>query len=170
LRGLDRRIAKHPLFALLHKIADAVLFDLALVGKSELFLYLNLYPETLAIEAVLVALAISTHGVEALPEILVRPAPAVVDAHRVVGRDRSIDERPALLRIVIAAQVLIQDILLIPPALNLFFQKRIIHASRGDDGLKELRPGTLGLDWCRFRLLYHMLHYPLCDLSISRAT
>ena len=60
-----------------------------LVVKPELALDVDLDPQALAVEAVLVALVLAEHRVEALVEVLVGAAPGVVDAHRVVGRDRA---------------------------------------------------------------------------------
>ena len=87
---------------LLDEAVDAIVFDLALVGEAELFLDLDLDPQSLAIEAVLVALAIAAHGVEALKEVFVGAAPGVVNAHRIVGGDRPVDERPAFLAVFVA--------------------------------------------------------------------
>ena len=56
----------------------------------------DLDPQALAVEAVLVALVLAEHRVEALVQVLVRPTPRVVDAHRVVGGDGAVEERPGL--------------------------------------------------------------------------
>ena len=73
----------------------AVRLDVALVLEAELLLDLDLDPQPLAVEPVLVALPLAEHGVVALEEVLVRAAPGVVDAHRVVGGDRPVQEAPA---------------------------------------------------------------------------
>src|SRR5262249_30205105 len=61
--------------------------------------------EALAIEAVLVALLVAGHGEVALVGILVGTAPGVVDAHRVVGGDGAVEERPARLAGVLGAEL-----------------------------------------------------------------
>ena len=65
-------------------------FDLQL----QFLLDLDLDPQPLAIEAVLVAQLVAGHGEVALVGVLVRPAPGVMDAHRVVGGDGPVEERP----------------------------------------------------------------------------
>src|SRR5919198_476002 len=71
---------------------EAVLLDLALRVEAELLLDPDLHPEPLAVEPVLVEQVEPLHGPIALPDVLERPAPAVVHAHGVVGRDRAVDE------------------------------------------------------------------------------
>jgi hypothetical protein len=61
--------------------------------KPERLLDLDLYPEPLAVEAVLEALLEPPHGAVTLEEVLVRPAPRVMDAHRVVGGDGAVHLR-----------------------------------------------------------------------------
>src|SRR5205085_10741792 len=64
----------------------------------------DLDPQPLAVEAVLVPLVVSEQPVVPLPYVLQRPAPGVVDAHRVVGRDRPVEERPALVPFVLLTE------------------------------------------------------------------
>ena len=104
LLGLLRGVGQHALLAQADELGDAVRLDVALAGEAELALDVHLDPQALAVEAVLPALVLAEHGVEALEEVLVGPAPGVVDAHRVVGRDGPIDERPALVARVLGAQ------------------------------------------------------------------
>ena len=76
----------------------------------------------------------------ALEEVLVGAAPGVVDAHRVVGGDRTVQERVALGRIVIAVQIFLEDVLRFPPGERLPFLRR------------EIGPGVDALDSsCRDR-------------------
>ena len=83
---------------------DAVGLDVALGGEAEVALDVDLDPQALAVEPVLVALVLAEHRVEALVQVLVRAAPGVVDAHRVVGRDRPVEEAPARAAGVLRAQ------------------------------------------------------------------
>ncbi|GBD17214.1 hypothetical protein HRbin26_02132 [bacterium HR26] len=119
LLGLDSGVLEHPLLALLDEAVDAVSLDVLLRREAQLLLDLDLHPQPLAVEAVLVALAIAEHGVEALVEVFVGAAPGVVHAHRVVGRDRAVEERPALLALLVLLQVLLDDPGLVPPAQEL---------------------------------------------------
>ena len=77
-------------------------FDLSF----EFLLDLDLDPQALAVEAVLVAQLVAGHGVVALKGVLVGAAPGVMDAHRVVGGDRAVEEGPARPALVLLAQLL----------------------------------------------------------------
>ena len=63
-----------------------------LLLKPSSFLDVDLNPQPLAVETVLPALVFAQHRLIALVQILVGAPPGVVDAHRVVGRDRAVDE------------------------------------------------------------------------------
>ena len=95
LLGLAGRVGEDPLLAQAHEAVDPVVLDVALRGEAEVALDVDLDPQALAVEPVLVALVLAEHRVEALVEVLVGAAPGVVDAHRVVGRDRAVEEAPA---------------------------------------------------------------------------
>src|SRR5215469_3343537 len=97
--------AQHPGLTSLDKLGDAVSFDVPLAFESEFLLDLDLHPQALTVEAVLVALPVPEHRVIPAEQILVRPAPRVVHAHRVVCGDRTVEKRPALRGLVIARQV-----------------------------------------------------------------
>ena len=99
-------VARDALLAALRELGDPVVLDLALRVEAELLLDLDLDPEALAVEAVLVALVVAARGVVALEDVLQRAAPGVVDAHRVVGRDRAVDEAEARAAGVLLAQAL----------------------------------------------------------------
>src|SRR3990172_6871220 len=81
----------------LHRFTNAAMpkASIPLGPKPQLSFDLHLHPQPLAVEAVLVALPVAEHGVVALEEVLVGAAPGMVHAHRVVGRDRPIEEGPA---------------------------------------------------------------------------
>ena len=95
LLGLAGGEREHALLAQAHELGDAVRLDVALAREAEVALDVDLDPQALAVEAVLVALVLAQHRVEPLVQVLVRAAPGVVDAHRVVGRDRPVEEAPA---------------------------------------------------------------------------
>ena len=97
-RGLlrdDLGELRHPLLAALRELGEPVLLDLALRVEPERPLHLDLDPEALAVEAVLVALVEAPQRLVALEDVLQRPPPGVMDAHRVVRRDRAVDEAEA---------------------------------------------------------------------------
>jgi len=75
------------LAALRRELRETVLLDLPLRAEAEGLLDLDLDPQTLGVEAVLVALVEAAEGLVALEDVLQRAAVAVVDAGRVVGRE-----------------------------------------------------------------------------------
>ncbi len=95
LLGLARGVGQHALLAQRHEAVDAVGLDVALAREPEVALDVDLDPQALAVEPVLVALVLAEHRVEALVQVLVRAAPGVMHAHRVVGGDRPVQEAPA---------------------------------------------------------------------------
>src|SRR5262249_46712255 len=134
-----------PLLAQLDEAVDAEFLDVPLrfegdhraggrAGRQlrlrllpQLLLDLHLDPQALAVEAVLVALRSAEHGAITLEDVLVGPAPGVVDSHRVIGRDRAVDERPAGLRSVLLDQ-LAEDLLPFPEREDLALQSWKINA------------------------------------------
>ena len=77
------------------ELGEAVRLDLALGVQPERLLDLDLDPEPLAVEAVLVAELVPARRLVALEDVLQRAAPRVVDAHGVVRGDRPVDEAEA---------------------------------------------------------------------------
>ena len=63
-------------------------FDL----RPKLFFDLDLDPKPLAVETVLIPLFFTEHRLKPLKEIFVGATPTMVHAHRVVRRDRPVDE------------------------------------------------------------------------------
>ena len=110
-----------------------------LLVKPEVPLDVDLDPQALAVEPVLPALVLAEHGVEALEEVLVGPAPGVVDAHRVVGRDRPVEEAPGRPARVLGAQP--REGRALPPLL----EDLVLH--RDEIGASWERVGTFGLVW-----------------------
>ena len=95
---------QHALLAQADELRDAVRLDVALRGEAEVALDVDLDPQALAVEAVLVALVLAQHRVEPLVQVLVGAAPRVVDAHRVVGGDRPVEEAPSGTALVLRAE------------------------------------------------------------------
>src|SRR5207245_613626 len=106
LLGLDAGVLRDPVAAGAGELIEPVLLDLALGVQAERFLDLDLDPEALAVEAVLIALLVSEQPVVPLPDVFQRPAPGVVDAHRVVRGDRPVEERPRLVPRVLLPEAL----------------------------------------------------------------
>ena len=94
LLGLAGGEGEHPLLAQAHELRDAERLDVALGREAQVALDVDLDPQALAVEPVLVALVLAQHRVEPLVQVLVGAAPGVVDAHRVVGGDRPVEEAP----------------------------------------------------------------------------
>ena len=95
-----------PLAAAIGELRQAVLLDLALRVEAERALHLHLHPQALAVEPVLVALVEAALRLVALEDVLQRPAPGVMNAHRVVRRDRPVDEAEARAAAVLLPEAL----------------------------------------------------------------
>ena len=86
------------------ELGEAVVLDVALRVQPQRLLDLDLDPEALAVEAVLVAELVAAKRLVALEDVLERPAPGVVDTHRVVRGDRPVDEAEPRTAPVLLAQ------------------------------------------------------------------
>ena len=102
LIGLHRGKFEHAHLAQLDEFGQAKGLNVALALEAQFFFDIHLNPQALAVEAVLPALVVALHRVETLEEVFVRAPPGVVDAHRIVGRNRAIEEAPAF--VALAAQ------------------------------------------------------------------
>jgi hypothetical protein len=136
LLGDDLGELGHALLAPLGELREPVLLDLALRVQAEGALDPDFDPETLAVEAVLVALAEASHRLVALEDVLERAPPAVVRAHGVVRRDRAVDEAPDGPGGVLLAELL-ERLPLVPPGQDLVFDLRVI-------GYRRKRPEHSG--------------------------
>jgi hypothetical protein len=98
-------------------------------------LYRDLDPEALTIEPVLVALLFAQHRVVSLPQVLVGPAPSMVNAHRAVGRDRAIQKTKLVGRMLISPQIPAEYLVPVPVVSDVtfhawhveFFRNRLEH-------------------------------------------
>ena len=106
--------------ALVRELIHPVRLDILLGLKAELLLDLDLHPKALGVKAVLIAAVLALHGVVAQEGVLERAAPGVVDAHRVVGRDRPVDEAEALVPGILRFQ-LAKAVVLLPELHDLVF-------------------------------------------------
>ena len=111
LVGLDSGVSIHPLAAAVGEFGDAVRFDVALGVEPKLPLDLDFEPQSLGVEPVLVALVIAAHGPVALVDVLVGASPGVMHAHRVVGGDWPVEERPARAVPILLPQLLERAVL-----------------------------------------------------------
>ena len=125
-RGLGDKVT-----AFACELGEAVLLDLVLRVQPEVALDLDLDPEPLAVEAVLVALVEAAQSLVALEDVLVGPTPEVVDAQSVHGvrRLRAVDEAKALAASVLFPQP-VEDPLRLPPVEDVPLESRMIGDSR----------------------------------------
>src|SRR5207247_1654251 len=86
---------RHALLAPLGELGEAVVLDLALRTEAERAFDLDLDPEALRVEAVLITLVEAAHRPVALEHVFERAAPGVMDAHRVVRGDGAVDKGEA---------------------------------------------------------------------------
>ncbi len=104
------------------EVLDPVLLDVPLGGEAQVSLHLDLHPEPLAIETLLPAQVVAGHGEKTLEDVLVGPAPGVVDAHEAVGGYWTVEERPSWFAPGFGAQLL-KCVLLVPELENGLFAR-----------------------------------------------
>src|SRR5215211_3141328 len=126
LVGLALGKAADTLLASLDEFRDAERFDVAFAFETELFLNLDLDPESLTIEPVLEALFFAEHRLVPLKKVLIGAPPGMMDAHRIVGRDWAVKERVTFMRLVVLLQVLRDDAVALPPIEKLTLLRREI--------------------------------------------
>ena len=119
---------RDALLAALGELGEPVLLDLALRVEAELLLDLDLDPEALAVEAVLVALVVAAERLVALEHVL-EHAPEVLHARRAVRRDRPVHEAERRAAAVAVAQ-LEERPLVLPECEDVVLERRMI----GDGG------------------------------------
>ena len=170
LLGLPRGEGQHALLAQGHELGDAERLDVTLRGEAQVAFDVDLHPQALAVEAVLVALVLAEHGVEALVQVLVGAPPGVVDAHRVVGRDRPVEEAPLGTAGVLRAQPgerpavapLVEDLVLLRDEVGLRADRSEHSASvigvGGTSGPRQ--GGREGGSQCSIRWV--LVSYPRC--------
>src|SRR5579859_1446558 len=124
LCGLDCRKVGHTLLAALDEGRDAVGFDLALAGEAQVLFDIDLYPESLAVKALLPAQLLSQHAMVAVIQIFQRAPPGVMHAHGVICGDGAINERPpgATTRL---GPHLLEDLLCSPQAQDAILKREI---------------------------------------------
>jgi hypothetical protein len=104
LLRLARGESEDALLAQTDEVGNAVGLDISLVCEAQVLLDVHLDPQALAVEAVLVALVAALHRPEPLKQVLVGATPGVMNAHWVVGRDRSVQKAPPLAPGVLSSQ------------------------------------------------------------------
>ena len=109
-----------PGLAVFDELADSVLLDVTLRFETFFFFDFDLDPQPLTVEAVLEPLAVALHVAEPQEQVLVGPAPCVVNSHGVVGGDGPVDEREFFLFIVVQLQVARCNVVFFPPLENCF--------------------------------------------------
>ena len=101
LVGDDAREMLDTVNAFFREVVHAVVFDVLFGFEAELLFDLNLNPETLRVEAVLTAAVVASHGFIADKRILQRSAPCMMNAHRVVGSNRSVNKAETLMTCIL---------------------------------------------------------------------
>ena len=86
---------QYPLLAFAHEGIQAVGFDVSLGPETQFLLHLHLDPQSLTVEAVLVAQFPAAHGPEAAEHVLVGTPPPVMHAEWVIGRYRPVQKGPS---------------------------------------------------------------------------
>ena len=92
LLELQRRVLLDPRPALADEVLQAELLDIALRLEAQFLLDLDLHPQPVAVEAVLVPLPAPLHGLVAQVDVLVGPSAGMVNAHGVIGGDGTVNE------------------------------------------------------------------------------
>jgi hypothetical protein len=148
LLGLDARVLGHAIATGAREAVEPVGLDLVLRVEPERLLDLDLDPQSLAVEPVLVAPVLTQRCVIALEEVLQRPPPGVVHAHGVVGRDGPVDERIGRAAGVLRAQLLERPGA-VPTVQHPMLERDVIGLGR--DGFKGGIGGHRTLDRSRAR-------------------
>src|SRR5262249_16925458 len=125
LAGHHADVVRDAFAAAVGELGEPVLLDLTLRVQAESLLDLDLHPEPLAVEAVLVALVEAAQRLVALEDVLERPTPRVMHTHRVVRRDRPVDEAPARATAVLLAQA-VEGLFALPEVEDLELERRVI--------------------------------------------
>ena len=128
LLGLHLGEARDARLAPLGELGEPVLLDLALRVEPELLLDLDLDPEPLAVEAVLVALVVAAERLVALERIL-EHAPEVLHARGAVRGDRPVHEAERRAAAVAVAQ-LEERALVLPECEDLVLERSVIRNRR----------------------------------------
>ena len=124
LLGLHLGEAGHALLAPLGELGEPVLLDLALRIEPELLLDLDLDPEALAVEAVLVTLVVAAERLVALERVLQATA-EVMDGSRPVRGDRPVHEAERRAAAVPVAEAF-EGLLVLPECEDVALQRGMI--------------------------------------------
>ncbi len=106
LFGLSSRKPEDATFAFVDKVVDAKFMDGGFRAESQLLFNFHLDPQSLAVETVLESLIMAGHRKEPLVRVFVRAAPGMVNAHRVVGGDGTVEKAPTFATCVFSSQLL----------------------------------------------------------------
>src|SRR5579859_339140 len=126
---LARGIRQHAFFARAHELLNTEFANFAFRLEPHALLDFDLYPQSLAIESVLVAQRAAAHSVVALVHVLKRAAPSVMHAHGIICGDRPVKKRPARPAHILPPELL-KNPFLLPEAQNLSLHRRKIRHSR----------------------------------------
>ena len=106
LTCLDRGVLGNAVAAGASEPVETVLLDLLLRVETKRLLDLDLDPQPLTVEPILVAQLVASHRAMALHQIFERTSPRVMHAHRIVRGDRTVDERIGRAASILGSQLL----------------------------------------------------------------
>ncbi len=89
------------------------MFNILFTLEIHLLLDFHFHPESLAVEAILIAQIVPFHGMVSLEDVFVSAPPSMVNTHRIIGCNRTINEGPFLLAVIRRYQFL-EDIIFFP--------------------------------------------------------
>jgi hypothetical protein len=85
----------HPFAAGASEALETERLDLPLRVESQCFLDFDFHPQALAVKTILESLLVAAQRSVALDDVLERAPPRMMDAHRVVRGDRTVEEGEA---------------------------------------------------------------------------
>src|SRR4030095_10043406 len=95
LLRLDVREVRHPFAAGASEALEAERLDLPLRVESQCLLHFDFHPQTLAVEAILESLLVAAQRPVALDDVLERAPPRMMDPHRIVRGDGTVEKGEA---------------------------------------------------------------------------
>ena len=129
--GLPRyplRVLVHPGAARPGELGEAERLDVPFRIETKRPLHLDFHPQALTIEPVLPPLVESLHGFVAAVQVLVGPAPGVVDAHGVIRGDRTVDKGPGRAIRQLRTQF-VENPMVLPPCEDALLHPGVFHLS-----------------------------------------
>ncbi len=102
---LASRKPEDTALAFVDEVVDPEFVDGSLRAESQLLFDFDFHPQSLAVETVLESLVMAGHRKEPLVRVFVRATPGMVNSHRVIGSDGTVEKTPALATSVLSSQL-----------------------------------------------------------------